>query len=814
MHFALIGLPPTATEIDAFVNDVRPDALRRVVDRLLADPEFGVRWSRHWLDLVRYGETYGHEFDYRIPEAWQYRDYVIEAMNSDLPYDQFAKEQLAGDLLEAPRGDPIDRTNQSKIGSAFWWLGEAVHAPVDVMDDQAIRVDNQIDVAGKAFLGMTIACARCHDHKFDAISQADYTALVGLLQSTGRAVGWRDPGGRFTAWMKQAEQANENLRRSWSEDLSSMKDSAGEFGFIQPHGRTRSDGQAGNSLGRQDLRNSDQVLVAKQDGTRLPNAAQEVLFDLSGGWPTGATADGWAFRDGVVAGNAMDVILEGEDLDSADLEWHSSGWLDSRRLGRAAQGVWRSPNFVIEQPHLLYQVAGDGGGRIRVVIDGYFMLDYHKLLFGGIEFKPKSTAGASTPWTWHVQRGDLHHYIGHTAHLEVLDEGDGWVGLARVIQSSDGKIPSGNGGVVGVDPGDGGWTPRRKAARDRLFDVTLGSKSRVRPLRVLQATSFPPKDAPLAIRGNVHDPGPVIPRGDLTAFASGPTSSGAAVKVKDRFALADRWASSENPLFARVAVNRLWHHVFGRGIVSSCDNFGVLGEQPTHPDLLDHLADDFADSGWSTKRSLRRMLVSRVYASQSKADGASRVRDPQNKWLGRSSIRRLEGEAIRDSLLKISGSLDHAIGGHSVPIHLTEFMTGRGRPGTSGPLDGDRRRSVFVEVRRNFLWPFMAVFDRPQPSTSAGRRNRSNVPSQALAMLNDPMVDQLIDRWCDVLARKSWSSSTEVVEVMYRQALARSPQPDEVELAVAFVDESPDLKVAIRDLADVLINTKEFIYLP
>ena len=184
LSFDLIGLPPSPEEVEAFVKDESPDAYEKVVDRLLASPQFGERWARHWLDLVRYGESRGHEFDYTIPNAYQYRDYVIRALNADVPYNQFVTEHVAGDLLEKPRLNPTDGFNESIIGTGFWFLGEEVHSPVDVSQDQADRFDNRIDVFGKTFLGLTVACARCHDHKFDAISTKDYYSLFGLLESS------------------------------------------------------------------------------------------------------------------------------------------------------------------------------------------------------------------------------------------------------------------------------------------------------------------------------------------------------------------------------------------------------------------------------------------------------------------------------------------------------------------------------------------------------------------------------------------------------------------------------------------------------
>lgn len=774
IHFATTGLPPTPEDIANFVSDERPDAVRRVIDRLLADPQFGVRWSRHWLDLVRYGETYGHEFDYALPHAWRYRDYVVEAFNDDVPFNQFAMEQLAGDLMSEPRVSSIDQTNQSRIGSGFWWLGEAVHAPVDVKDDQAIRIDNQIDVASKTFLGMTVACARCHDHKFDAISQADYTAMVGLLQSTSRTVGWIDPRHQYQDRIDVRKHAYEQWR-------SSLTDA-----------------------GRLDEPELDEVSTSGVADPLSPD--MQVVFDLSGGWPDGSTVDGWAFEQDLDREPVAIASASEADDANRELETHPSGWLDSRKYGESAVGVWRSPSFVIEQPNLFFQSAGDGGGRVRVIIDGYFMSDYHQLLFGGTWFKPKSNESddnGTGVWSWHRLTGDLHHYIGHTAHVEVTDDGDGWVGLARVYQSANKNMPA--NGIDGVHM----TRVKNNAALQHYVSVTAKQNSDASPVPVLQSSPVEPRDVPLAIRGDVHLPGGIVPRGDLTALASMRRDD---PPVRDRLALARNWSSTKNPLFARVAVNRWWHHVFGRGIVASTDNFGVLGGRPTHPQLLDHLASEFVAGGFSTKQSIRQMLSSRTFKIDSRMSDEVKAVDPTNDYWGRSAIRRLEGEAIRDSLLAVSGRLDRTIGGQSVPIHLDSFMTGRGRPKQSGPLDGDGRRSVFIEVRRNFPSPFLTAFDTPQPSTTAGKRNQSNVPAQALAMLNDPLVDDLLDRWIDRFSESDSIDKRKAITRMYLSCFGRQPSPNELEMASAFVSDSDDVFAGLRDLVDVLVNTKEFTH--
>jgi hypothetical protein len=278
-----------------------------------------------------------------------------------------------------------------------------------------------------------------------------------------------------------------------------------------------------------------------------------------------------------------------------------------------------------------------------------------------------------------------------------------------------------------------------------------------------------------------------------------------------------------NPFASRVIVNRVWHHLMGRGIVASVDNLGVLGDVPTHPELLDHLSDRFVADGWSVKRLVRSIVLSQTYRMSSKPDAQDAL-DPENRLLHRMAVRRLEAEPIRDAILAVSGRLDRRMFGPSVPVHLTPFMQGRGRPSQSGPLDGDGRRSLYLASRRNFLTPMMQAFDAPIPFTTMGRRNVSNVPAQALILLNDPFVIDQSVRWARHVRESAQQSPKERLVSMYLAAFARVPEPPEIEDALAFLNmqaqehandttnREADLR-AWADLAHVLLNAKAFIFI-
>jgi hypothetical protein len=280
----------------------------------------------------------------------------------------------------------------------------------------------------------------------------------------------------------------------------------------------------------------------------------------------------------------------------------------------------------------------------------------------------------------------------------------------------------------------------------------------------------------------------------------------------------------DNPLTARVAVNRVWHHLFGRGIVPTVDNFGVLGQPPTHPQLLDHLADQFVRDGWSIKRLIRRLVTSSTYQMSSRPSVEGDAKDPGNELLHRMRIRRLEAEVIRDAILAVSGRLDRTAFGPSVPVHVTSFMQGRGRPASSGPMDGNGRRSVYLEVRRNFLSPMMLAFDAPVPFSTMGRRNVSNVPAQALILMNDPFVIEQSRVWARRLLALDGQSMQQRIGQMYEEAFARSARTEEIEDAVAFIRQQARHRnlqpgQAERDedvwtdLCHVMFNVKEFVFI-
>ncbi len=790
--FTLTGLPPTPAEIAAFESDPAKDAFEKVVDRLLASPAFGERWARHWLDLARYAETRGHEFEPEIPNAHQYRDYVIRALNADVPYHRFILEQLAGDTLPDPRIDPKTGTNESAVGSFFWHLGEEVHSPVDVRMDQADRFDNRIDVATKTFLGLTVACARCHDHKFDAIGTKDYYALFGLLEgSTYRQI-------RIDGWKQNREVAKELAK------LRADADAA--VGGLPPVNRADRTPKPNDLTG---LGNAAVVIdyAALKPGEWLPD---DVSFG-SGPRPAGFTFP-W------VKGTQISLYAEPYTAAVFDTFWAKQKLApgtghDAGALGKATRAGFsiRTPSFVLEKKKLHYLVRGGGQAFAAVGQQAVIAGPLHGSLLLSVKGEDQYR------WVTH----DVSGYVGLRMHVELTADPKTPFAVAMVVQSDESAppLPRATGGEwVPTDPKDvktAITVAKQVADGERELAKNAVWESRL----TVGMWDGPGVESPVFVRGNPRTPGPAVPPRSLEAL-HGP----AGLKHKTgggRLELAEQWTDPKtNPFVPRVAVNRVWHHLFGRGLVASTDNFGVLGEVPTHPELLDFLANDFvsptsrdregAGMGWSLKRLIRTLVLTDTYRQSSVGSPEADKLDPTNSLLHKFRLKRLEGEAIRDAMLSVSGRLDAKMFGPGVLIHLTPFLDGRGKPG-SGPIDGDGRRSIYMGVRRNFLSPFLLAFDTPIPFSTVGRRQVSNVPAQALILLNDPLTHELAERWATkVLADKG--TTAERVERMYLSAFGRRPSAEETKTCAEFVSGKEQDAKAWGELAHTLFNVKEFVF--
>ncbi len=890
LSFELIGLPPTIAELEEFQSDANPDAYERAVDRLLASPHYGERWARHWLDLVRYAETYGHEFDFEIRYPHVYRDYVIRALNADVPYDQFVKEHIAGDLLPEPRRELSAGTLESVIGTAFWWFGQGKHSPVDIRAEECDTVDNQLDVFGKTFLGLTIACARCHDHKFDPITQKDYYALAGYLQSSRQAYAEITPPEpisnivqKLTRQDESFDLLSESLPR-WHAALGQIKErllsndnvTAETKAAWQQRVREEAQQSPRHPLSIWARWPNEAAQVAEfKAGLRRANASlpttQETaikppVYPLS--LPEGWIYEGAAFHREpftglhILPGDEPQYLIRGAVSQST--------WIHSGTVAPQLQGTLRSPTFTIDKPYLDVLALRRGGapnplrgdyksGQLHVIVDGFQII--RNPLYGHLSLHIPH----SETVRWY--RIDLSRFLGQRAYMEIEDADDGEIVIEQMQLHDQGVPPlpgnelltdvlldenvktaddaastsiqtistlldrlrqeSQNGTLAFAEEQSAAaadiinWLTRETSLLDGLSEPSPQAVAFAEQRRALLAdlprreftlamTQGTPENEFLLIRGNAKKPGDEVPRRFLEVFAGEHDAD------STRLELAQRLTDGANPLVPRVIANRLWQHLFGRGLVPTPDDFGKMGQPPSHPELLDWLARELMRSEWSLKHLQRQMVTSQAFRRSSRAaDEQAEQRDPQNLLLHRANLQRLEAEAIRDALLQISGRLNDRMSGPSVPTHLTEFMEGRGRPGASGPLDGEGRRSLYLGVRRNFLSPLFLAFDFPTPFTSMGRRSTSNVPAQALTLMNNPLVAQQAELW---VQQTAGASPADRIRRLYLAAFGRSASFEEIQAAEEFLAAqvaeygSANDPRAWNDLAHVLLNVKEFVF--
>lgn len=868
LNFDLLGLPPTGD------SELHLGEYESYVDSLISSPQFGVRWGRHWLDVVRYAETLGHEFDYPVHHAWRYREALMDSINTDVPYDQLLLEHVAGDSIDKPRLHPTTGINQSLALTGFWFLGDSVHAPVDVEQDWATRVDNQIDVFSKTFMGMTFACARCHDHKFDAISQADYYSLAGMLESTRREYVITDPNHRIASHTEEQiaslEQANQQVNnyvqdskiaateaQNWLnliiEKLDSLEDKdrkqllafESDLHLLKFLLSTDAD-HAKEENWKQDLERLSRDVSKRSEQYDDWLSTSDLLADFSKGLP-----DDWTVT------SADESYLKRPDLDWFSAPFPVSGnrsLFSSKNLGTERHLTLRSQNFELTKPVVCIETRGEDCTS-TVVVCNFFMTEFHNLLFGDTRKKINQKSLG-----WLVHRGDVNKYVGQPTFLSIEDAGKGWFDIQEVRVADTPPPPCPSPLTIHIlqqKPNskeeltlllaealvsDANRIATDEPPASNLL-VTLGNVSREHqvalprhlsglaelaqpvqafankmpaPTYVLAAQEGSPRNVGLAIRGNPHQRGETIERAQVSALNASLKHDLESQEARDlpkassgRKELAELLVQPNNPLTARVIVNRVWHHLMGRGLVDSPDNLGVLGGRPSHPDLLDYLALELIDHNWSIKWLVHEIVLSKTYRLSVQPTELQKLKDPQGDLLSHRTVRRLSAEALRDALLTTSDSIDFRITGPSVPIHLNDQMTGRGRPSKSGPLDGAGRRSAFVEVRRNFLDPFLLAFDFPMPSTSAGDRTASNVPAQALGLLNDPLVTELVSRWTEQGSKNTEPENR--IRDMIAVAYSRPATQQEVEQCLAFVEQNGES--AWQALAHVLVNSKEFSYL-
>jgi hypothetical protein len=956
--FDLTGLPPTPAECDAFLADDSPQAFARVVDRLLASPQYGERWGRHWLDVVRYADARDliqlpAESDFR--EIWRYRDWVVESFNRDLPYPDFIRHQLAGDLLAPPQPGGINK--DGLVATGLLALADFVPGDVDKERMIADYVNDQIDVVGRAFLGLTVACARCHDHKFDPISTEDYYSLAGIFFST-RLIPGPVPGNtplvrvplvapdelardaadkRRRAELEQ--QVPETLEREYAACLRSLvTGQTARYLTAACDYRKRAAGPGKLALGElakeRDLRANLLTgwvnwlaRVEKQPAASVHPVVRDAATGKLAGPELGRAADQLQQALAALAARQDAEPPEKRSLartalfrfraDDPDVSTDSAGrvtlWPNRARLATGA----RPPNAAAGPVRTTAAI--NGHTRTVLRFDGQALLEApgqappQGSLF--IVFRTAATASAGQRLVGWEDSSAGKHGLGLMpdpgGRLHAIVRNNGKTGdvvddrrvedfeIVCVTWGASGTTLHRNGaaagsqkGITGISsdpaigslrvggPGSGG-SPRFRgdvaevrvynrqagdverrqveadlreawftaaaheavAPRDplaELYDELLSPQGpfwlsaderlgllpaevqtrlaglrneldalrKKPPLRVEQAVAVQDggpkgtrhegfKDAQVFLRGDPKKPGKTVPRGFprvLTGDNREPITTGSG-----RLQLADWLARADNPLTARVLVNRLWQHHFGEGLVRTANDFGQRGERPTHPELLDYLAARFVESGWSVKAMHRLIMLSSVYQQSSQAGGAGVALDPDNRLFGRMNRRRLEAEAIRDSLLAVAGRLDPA----------------RGGPAFADPAKP--RRTLYLLSARTGAntADFGRLFDRADPGAIVAQRGESVVAPQALFFLNDPLVSDLSRALAARVIREAPAGAEARIRRLYALALGRPPTPAELELGrrlLAPAGDHPGIDPWER-YCHLILCTNEFVYL-
>jgi len=718
LYYDLIGLPPTPEQIDQYLNDQSADATARLVDQLLESPHFGERWGRYWLDIARYSQSSGGGRSLLYQSAWRYRNYVIDSYNKDKPFDKFILEQIAGDLL-----DSKDYLQQRErwLATAFLLLGPTNYEQQDKELLQMDVIDEQIQTVGKAFLSMTLGCARCHDHKFDPIPASDYYALAGIFRSSK----FLTPG-NVSGWTKRPlplPPEQEHAIEEYNQTLAS--------------------------------------LVAKKDTKqkeleKLKQELNTITLDDTSATLVGNWEQSTFFKDYVGKGYIHDQ--------------HAA---KGKKLVKFSPQQLQSGRYDVQ---LAYNSDKSRASRVPVTIK---TSKKTHTVYVNQRIKPTDGAYASL--------GSFEFTGAKNEEIIVSNEGtDGYVivDAIRFISAPIDPTPENQQQAAVIQNKQRMQKIKSTKNQIKKLNTNIAEKKKTAPKPIPEIMSIyeneKPGDYHLLIRGDVHNPGEIVPRGFMkVAQSTDPVSI--PNDASGRLELAQWIASPQNPLTARVYVNRIWHHLFGSGLVRTIDNFGFRGETPSHPELLDFLALKLIENKWSTKALIREIVLSKTYQLSSQSTAYQRNADPTNRLLTHQNHRRLEAEAIRDTILFVSGKLD--LSQHEQTI----------RPDTKieyGYQFHSNFRSVYIPVFRNRLHDLLAIFDFPDPNLSVGRRNTSTLSTQALFLMNNPFVIEQSENIAKRLINEVPDNQPDRIAALLRITLGRLPDETEKANAERFLNES------------------------
>lgn len=853
--FDLTGLPPTPEEINNFLADESPQAFARLIDRLLSSPRYGERWGRHWLDVARYADSNGLDENMAFANAYRYRDYVIDSFNADVPFDQFVREQIAGDLL--PAADDAAKW-KNIVATGFLSIGAKMLAEDDPVKMEMDIIDEQIDTLGRAFCGLTLGCARCHDHKFDPVSAAEYYALAGIFKSTQTmenfkvVANWHERPLMTADLQAEVEEHQQRLAASQAKYDAMLNETMGEL-------QAEVIAQAGEYLlAAWQLSQQPESVSRLNDGDNLPTEVATVV-------EAEQFSEGNVLTDTTGYGAGIGVILNRGELPNVaeyEVSVASEGHyqLELRFAAAASRPVEIFVDDQLANTAAASEVTGSwnpdsqrwsvgcvlpltiGPHTIRLVRDGPFP-HFDKLAL--VPIIEAAAQPVMTPEQLATAQG-LHVSVLRRWVEELKPQGDQAPLLAQLfsavaMEGTDAAVVEELGasspaaGALLSDPRPN--SPQELATRfgdlfqqaRSLTDEQLTDAQReIRKLVEDESGSLIPpneigqfvapddaeaiatlreelkqiekakpqvphamavgegeaQDLQIHIRGNHLILGDEVSRG-LPRIMAAQTQPTIAPDQSGRLELAFGLTREDHPLTSRVMANRIWRWHFGRGLVATTDNFGLLGSPPSHPQLLDWLAVRFVESGWSIKEMHRAIMLSATYQMSAAFDQQAAEQDPENILLWRSNRRRLEAEAIRDSLLAVSGQLDEQMGGSLLGFENHTYVTSTASKDSVNYAVP--RRSVYLPVIRSALYDFLHVFDFAEPSVPSGDRASTTIAPQALFMLNSELMIEASRHLAVRLLAEEKDSPAGRIERMYELAYGRPPTEKESIHALEFV---------------------------
>jgi hypothetical protein len=810
LAFDLLGLPPTPEQIEQFLADESPQAYEKLVERYLDSPQYGERWARHWLDVAHFGESDGFEYDRMRPHAWRYRDWVIRAFNADLPYDEFARLQIAGDVLHPKDPEAIVATG-FLVSGAFDGLMPKSDVMRGVMRQD--ELEDVVSIVSQTFLGLTVNCARCHDHKFDPVSQVDYFRMLSALSGVRR-------GDRALPSPDSTAEAEQQLATG-KKRLRELEAAARKFVLDRRTREHRKGPEPPEPIATWDFDDGPQDRIgglhaklrggAKLEGGRLildgkqafaetEPLARELQEKSLEAWVQLANLEqrgGGVMTVQALDGSIFDSLVYGE-RDPRRWLAGSNFFARTKAFAEAAEETQAATQLT----HVAIVYHADGriigyrngqpyGEEYVVEKQVAFSAGKAQVVFGMRHGPPggnKMLAGA-------IDRAQLYDRA-LTAEQVAISSGaqPNFVTQAELVAA---------------------LSAQERGERERLQKQIAQLEERLRALREVKAfaiTPQQPEPTQLLIRGNPQQKGKTLAPGGLPAIAGLSADFGLAADAPEgerRKRLAQWMTSEKNPLFARTIVNRIWHYHFGRGLIETPNDLGFSGGLPTHPELLDWLAAELIAKKWRLKELHRVLVLSATYRQDSRPRPEAEAIDADNRLWWRYPPRRLEAEGVRDALLAVAGELNPQLGGPSFMDFRPYVYKSTQYYEPQDPVGAEfNRRSIYRMWARGGANPLLSTFDCPDPSTTTPKRGSTTTPLQALSLFNNSFVLRMAESFAERVRKEAGESSDEQIERAFLLATGQAPAPQQAAVASQFVQ-----RHGLAAFCRVLLNTNAFLYI-